>query len=178
MYIVFIKAFCFREDHQGRIYYFNQETLESTWDHPLDRYYRLLVRSERIKILSKKVMSKLLANLHFLDDEVSFKDNHQVVLDNNLTLSGKDVKSDDDEESIDFELNENDMILDDDDDDDEIVTIDVTEGGVNDMRQFKEIYTISLNKTQDSQAGHLQMNDFKGQLKGERCILLKLILNF
>ncbi|EEC01758.1 hypothetical protein IscW_ISCW015610 [Ixodes scapularis] len=37
------------EDSQGRIYYYNSVTKETKWEHPLDSYYKAMVKKERIK---------------------------------------------------------------------------------------------------------------------------------
>ncbi|KAH7952986.1 hypothetical protein HPB49_003019 [Dermacentor silvarum] len=38
-----------REDSQGRIYYYNSVTKEAKWEHPLDSYYKAVVKKERLK---------------------------------------------------------------------------------------------------------------------------------
>ncbi|KAH6936459.1 hypothetical protein HPB50_017585 [Hyalomma asiaticum] len=40
---------CPVEDPQGRIYYYNSVTKETKWEHPLDSYYKAMVKKERIK---------------------------------------------------------------------------------------------------------------------------------
>ncbi|CAN7937525.1 unnamed protein product [Ixodes hexagonus] len=37
------------EDSQGRIYYYNSVTKETKWEHPLDSYYKAMVKKERLK---------------------------------------------------------------------------------------------------------------------------------
>lgn len=40
---------CPVEDSQGRIYYYNSVTKEAKWEHPLDSYYKAVVKKERLK---------------------------------------------------------------------------------------------------------------------------------
>lgn len=40
---------CPVEDSQGRIYYYNSITKEAKWEHPLDSYYKAVVKKERLK---------------------------------------------------------------------------------------------------------------------------------
>lgn len=40
---------CPVEDSQGRIYYYNSVTKETKWEHPLDSYYKTMVKKERLK---------------------------------------------------------------------------------------------------------------------------------
>lgn len=40
---------CPVEDSQGRIYYYNSVTKETKWEHPLDSYYKAMVKKERLK---------------------------------------------------------------------------------------------------------------------------------
>ncbi|KAH8025704.1 hypothetical protein HPB51_010788 [Rhipicephalus microplus] len=40
---------CPVEDPQGRIYYYNSVTKETKWEHPLDSYYKAVVKKERLK---------------------------------------------------------------------------------------------------------------------------------
>lgn len=40
---------CPVEDPQGRIYYYNSVTKETKWEHPLDSYYKAMVKKERFK---------------------------------------------------------------------------------------------------------------------------------
>lgn len=42
-------VFCDREDSQGRIYYYNSVTKETKWEHPLDSYYKAVVKKERLR---------------------------------------------------------------------------------------------------------------------------------
>lgn len=68
---------------------------------------------------------------------------------NRFTLSQL-VGEDDDDDSIDFTLDENALknmpIYEEDEEEDEASTLDITDGGVNDLNQFNEIYTINLKQ--------------------------------
>ncbi|KAK8775899.1 hypothetical protein V5799_030757 [Amblyomma americanum] len=44
---------CPVEDPQGRIYYYNSVTKETKWEHPLDSYYKAMVKKERLKASSR-----------------------------------------------------------------------------------------------------------------------------
>ncbi|XP_064482194.1 uncharacterized protein LOC135394984 isoform X1 [Ornithodoros turicata] len=50
---------CPVEDAQGRIYYFNSVTKETIWEHPLDSYYKDMVKKERRKLAAAKEGSAL-----------------------------------------------------------------------------------------------------------------------
>lgn len=115
-------------------------------------------------------MSKLLANLHFFDDNGSLKESPDLSLEEHSSLSEKNVISDENE-SNEFEFEENNVTLVDNDDDDEVITIDVTEEGACDVKKFKEIYTLPLNEnfnnlTGQSFAPHTHQ-DFPTQIKGQ-----------
>lgn len=106
-----------------------------------------------------------LANLRFLDEHVSFsfldnkdekKSSNQKGNNDNdsngFTLTSLGEDEEEDIESVQFELDENafkGMSLDDDDDDEE-GTIDVTEGGMSDVKRFTEIYTENLENENGS----------------------------
>ncbi|XP_074596453.1 uncharacterized protein LOC141851579 [Brevipalpus obovatus] len=178
------------EDSFSRIFYYNKDTHQSRWDHPLDAYYKSLVKQQRLKrfLIPSPMASKkpqTLANLRFLDEHVSFsflEKKEETKLSKNLLQSNQKDNNDNDSngftltslgddeeediESVQFELDENafkGMSLDDDDDDDEEATLDVTEGGMSDVKRFTEIYTedlenedkrnVSTNKTVTSDIG-------------------------
>ncbi|KAL1432836.1 hypothetical protein MTO96_013036 [Rhipicephalus appendiculatus] len=44
---------CPVEDPQGRIYYYNSVTKETKWEHPLDSYYKAVVKKERLKACAR-----------------------------------------------------------------------------------------------------------------------------
>ena len=44
-----MRVFCSEDKVSGRIYYFNFNTNESTWDHPCDGVYRQVLSEERKK---------------------------------------------------------------------------------------------------------------------------------
>ncbi|XP_067130511.1 putative leucine-rich repeat-containing protein DDB_G0290503 isoform X2 [Centruroides vittatus] len=48
------KPWCPVEDEKGRIYYYNYETDNSSWEHPADSYFREIVKQERERQASNK----------------------------------------------------------------------------------------------------------------------------
>ena len=70
----------FSEDQKGRLFYFNSESKKSSWEHPCDNLFRSIVEKERIKNSATTIsMSGLtsLANLHFVDEEMSISNNEK-----------------------------------------------------------------------------------------------------
>jgi len=57
---------------EGSIFYFNFETKQSTWEHPLDQYYKELYKSEKnkkivkIKKAEKKLTQELIVTFHII----------------------------------------------------------------------------------------------------------------
>ncbi|XP_054169009.1 repetitive organellar protein-like [Oppia nitens] len=117
------------EDSRGRLYYYNSDTSESSWEHPTDPYYRSLVNQYRLKGSSTTLsMSGLtsLANLHFLDDDdMAFK-----IESVDFELEVEELLEEiDDEEVVEEEEKEediNDLF------DTDLVTLDITEDGIYD----------------------------------------------
>lgn len=35
-------------EYEGLVYYYNEASGESTWDHPLDEYYRLVLKASSL----------------------------------------------------------------------------------------------------------------------------------
>lgn len=49
---------CPVEDPQGRIYYYNSVTKETKWEHPLDSYYKAVVKKERLKACARTTIAE------------------------------------------------------------------------------------------------------------------------
>lgn len=162
------QSFNVSEDRKGRIYYFNCQTDESSWEHPSDHFYRSLTEQERLRGSSTTLsMSGLtsIANLHFVDEDMLFKsDNNgngnETHFDKKSSLMDSkpnkprnealknNYESEEEVESVDFELEIEEALEEmasNGEDQEELVTIDVTEGSNYDTKQFKEVHTIELN---------------------------------
>ena len=48
-YILLVACLCYSGDKKGGVYYFNTETGESTWEHPVDIYYSQVIREAKEK---------------------------------------------------------------------------------------------------------------------------------
>lgn len=143
--------------------------------------YRSLAQQQRLKgskgsttTLSMSGLTSI-ANLHFVDEELGFKndsngngrdssDKKGSLIDakvaNKKELSATNVRnnnnSDEEVESVDFELEVEEELQElssNGAEDEELVTMDVTEGGVDDKKQFKEVHTIELNINSPSKSG-------------------------
>ena len=180
------------EDRIGRLYYFNCETEQSSWEHPCDPFYRSLAEQQRLKgskgsstTLSMSGLTSI-ANLHFVDEDIGFKSdangNSQHSAEKKSTqleskvrdtkdISFSNIKnnniSDEEVESVDFELEVEEALEDlssngaEHEVEEDLVTLDVTEGGADDKKQFKEIHTIELN------GQSLVNNEFKYRIDGK-----------
>ncbi|CAG2102099.1 unnamed protein product [Medioppia subpectinata] len=174
------------EDQIGRLYYFNCEREQSSWEHPCDPYYRSLAEQQRLKGSSTTLsMSGLtsIANLHFVDEDIGFRNDgnaNQSNRNKSLQIDAKannqkkpefskqpkdsNNNSDEEVESVDFELEVEELLEEEGSDgaliDGDLVTLDVTDGGIHDTtKQFKEEHTIDLRAA--LQSGDRNTNEYK-----------------
>ncbi|XP_023226032.1 interaptin-like isoform X2 [Centruroides sculpturatus] len=74
------KPWCPVEDEKGRIYYYNYETDNSSWEHPADSYFREIVKQERERQASNKQFTNT-----SIDCEISALTDDKNMTDQNIS---------------------------------------------------------------------------------------------